>query len=76
MTKEELENLKLQSEIDKNKAEEEKARLENQKLQSEIDKNNAEAAESRKRMSFRWVNYLVAGTIGGAAIFSWIYSTF
>jgi len=76
MTKEELENLKLQSEIDKNKAEEEKAGLENQKVQSEIEKNNAEAAESRKRTKFRWANYIIAGVIGAAAIYSWVHSTF
>jgi len=76
MKKEELQNLKLQSEIDKNKAEEEKARLENQKLQSEIDKNTAEAAESTKRTKFRWANYIIAGIIGAAAIYSWVHSTF
>ena len=62
MKKEELENLKLQSEIDKNKAEEEKAKK--------------EAVEVGKRTKFRWANYIIAGIIGAAAIYSWVHSTF
>jgi len=62
MTKEELENLKIQSEIDKNKAEEEKAKK--------------EAVEVGKRTKFRWANYIIAGVIGAAAIYSWVHSTF
>jgi len=62
MKKEELENLKLQSEIDKNKAEEEKAKK--------------EAVEVGKRTKFRWANYIIAGVIGAAAIYSWVHSTF
>ena len=62
MKKEELENQKLQSEIDKNKAEEEKAKK--------------EAVEVGKRTKFRWANYIIAGVIGAAAIYSWVHSTF